>query len=126
VLGRVGAGAGGLPVRAVGDDPGYQTNPMGDQLQQAASHPEVFLLYEGGQVTEELRRSLTHVRVGTQVTKIPNSAFSGCGKLVEIEFNEGLQVIGAHAFDGCESLRSVTLPSTVTELACGHLSAATA
>jgi len=89
---------------------------MGDQLQQAASQPEVFLLYEGGQVAEELRRSLTHVRVGPQVTEIPNGAFRGSDKLIKLQLNEGLQVIGDSAFEGCKSLRSVTLPSTVTEL----------
>jgi len=33
-----------------------------------------------------------------------------------LQLNEGLQVIGYSAFEGCKSLRSVTLPSTVTEL----------
>ncbi|EJK60084.1 hypothetical protein THAOC_19626, partial [Thalassiosira oceanica] len=94
----------------------YQMNPIGDQLQQATSQPEVFLLYEGGQVAEELRRSLTHVRVGPQVTEIPNGAFRGSDKLIKLQLNEGLQVIGDSAFEGCKSLRSVTLPSTVTEL----------
>ncbi|EJK49039.1 hypothetical protein THAOC_32122, partial [Thalassiosira oceanica] len=94
----------------------YQTNPMGDQLQQAASQPEVFLLYEGGEVAQELRRSLTHVRVGPQVKEIPNGAFRGSDTLIDLQLNEGLQVIGERAFHGCTSLRSVTLPSTVTKL----------
>mmetsp|Transcript_6680 Transcript_6680/g.15485 ORF Transcript_6680/g.15485 Transcript_6680/m.15485 type:complete len:118 (+) Transcript_6680:273-626(+) len=59
----------------------YQMNPMGDQLQQATSQPEVFLLYEGGEVAEDLRISLTRVRFGPQVTEIPNGAFRGCDKL---------------------------------------------
>ena len=88
---------------------------MGDQLRQAVSEPEVFL-YEGGEVTEELRRSLTRVRVGAQVTAIPDDTFYGCDKLVELQLNEGLEVIGKHAFTGCTSLRSVTVPSTVTEI----------
>ncbi|EJK47232.1 hypothetical protein THAOC_34066 [Thalassiosira oceanica] len=95
---------------------GYQTDPMGDQLHQAASKPEVFLLYEGGEVAEELIRSLTHVRVAPHVTKIPNGAFRGCDKLVEIQFNGGLRSIGSEVFAGCKSLLSVTIPSTVTEL----------
>ena len=92
-------------------------NPMADQLgQQAASESEVFLLYEGGEVAEELRRKLTHVRVAPQVAEIPYEAFSGCNKLVDVQLSEGLQVIGARAFYGCCVLRSVTLPSTVIEL----------
>ena len=88
---------------------------MGDQLQQAAAEPEVFL-YEGGEVAEELRESLTRVRVGPQVTEIPEGAFWGCDKLIELQLNEGLKVIGERAFQRCRSLRSVTLPSSVTEL----------
>ncbi|EJK43678.1 hypothetical protein THAOC_37855, partial [Thalassiosira oceanica] len=42
-------------------DAPIQSNPMGDRLQQAASQPEGFLLYEGEEVARELRRSLTHV-----------------------------------------------------------------
>jgi len=64
---------------------------MGDQLGQlAACEPEVVFLYEGGEVAEELRSKLTHVRVGPQVIEIPNWTFHGCKKLVEVELNEGL------------------------------------
>ncbi|EJK50767.1 hypothetical protein THAOC_30136, partial [Thalassiosira oceanica] len=101
--------------------------PMGDQLQQAASQPEVFLLYEGGEVAQELRRSLTHVHVAPHVNEIPYEAFQDCDKLIKLQLNEGLQVIEDFAFEGCKSLRSVTIPSTVTELGqfafcgCGNL-----
>ena len=103
-------------------------NPMAEPLgQQAASESEVFLLYEGGEVADELRRKLTHVRVAPQVAEIPNEAFSGCKNLVDVQLSEGLQVIGARAFYGCFVMRSVTLPSTVIELGgqafydCRHL-----
>ena len=87
--------------------------PLG---QQAASEPEVFLLYEGGDIAKELRSKLTHVRVGPQVKKIPNSVFRGCKELVKIQLDKGLQVIGPHAFRDCTALRSVIVPSTVTKL----------
>ena len=75
-------------------------NPMAVPLgQQAASEPEVFLLYEGGRVARELRSTLTHVRVGPQVREIPDAAFSGCNRLVDVQLNEGLLVIGAGAFE---------------------------
>ncbi|EJK58452.1 hypothetical protein THAOC_21420, partial [Thalassiosira oceanica] len=64
---------------------------MGDQLQQAVAQPEVFLLYEGGEVAQELRTSLTHVRVGPQVKEISYEAFSGCDTLIDLQLNEGLQ-----------------------------------
>ena len=84
--------------------------------QVAATEPEVFLLYEGGEVGWELRGKLTHIRVGPLVTEIPNDAFYGCQKLTQVQFNEGLQTIGAKAFSNCSALRSVTIPSTVIEL----------
>ena len=91
---------------------------MGDQLQLTAAEPEVFL-YEGGRVAKELRRSVTRVRVGPQVAEIPYRAFYGCVKLIELQLNEGLKVIGESAFLGCTALRSVTVPSSVTELRLG-------
>ncbi|EJK72815.1 hypothetical protein THAOC_05614 [Thalassiosira oceanica] len=36
--------------------------------------------------------------------------------MAEMSLNDGLQTIGAGAFEGCMALRSVTVPSTVTEL----------
>ncbi|EJK74417.1 hypothetical protein THAOC_03906, partial [Thalassiosira oceanica] len=95
-------------------------NKMSDQLAELlvepSRHDEVFLLYEGGEFKEEFRNKLTHVRVAPHVTKIPHAAFQGCGKLVEIEFNEGLQVIGSDAFRDCTALQNVTLPSSVIGL----------
>ncbi|EJK61745.1 hypothetical protein THAOC_17710 [Thalassiosira oceanica] len=102
-------------------------NPMGDQLKQAASQPDVFLLYEGGEVAEEFRSKVTHVRVAPHVRRIPDHAFEDCDELIGLQLNEGLQVIGYSAFEGCMSLRSVTLPSSVTEIGqwafsnCGNL-----
>ena len=83
--------------------------------QIAATEPEVFLLYEGGEVAEELRTKLTRVRVASQVTAIPKYSFRGCEKLVEVQLNEGLQMIGEGAFSDCTALRSVNIPSTITK-----------
>ncbi|EJK59043.1 hypothetical protein THAOC_20787, partial [Thalassiosira oceanica] len=97
-------------------------NPMGDQVAVSGgpSAPGVFLLYEGGKVrkVKEDLSELSRVRVAPHVTAISYGAFWGYGKLVEVEFDEGLQVIEQRAFNGCTSLRSVTLPSTVTKLGC--------
>ncbi|EJK52374.1 hypothetical protein THAOC_28357 [Thalassiosira oceanica] len=90
------------------------TNSMGDRLQQIASQPEGFLLYEGGRVAEELRNKVTHVRIAPHVENFPIAAFRGCDKLIELQLNEGLQVIESAAFMGCTALRSVIIPSTVT------------
>ncbi|EJK46384.1 hypothetical protein THAOC_34949 [Thalassiosira oceanica] len=79
---------------------------MGDQL-----------LYEGGwKVAEELRSKVTRVRVAPQVKKIPGHAFFLCDKLIELQLNEGLEVIGESSFERCKSLQSVAVPSNVIEL----------
>ena len=39
--------------------------------------------------------------------------------LIEVQLNEGLEIVGVGAFCGCAALRSVTLPSTVTKLGNG-------
>ena len=62
-------------------------NAMGEQLGQlaadrpTASESEVSLHYEGGEVAEALRSTLTHVRVGPQVKEIPDDAFSHCKRM---------------------------------------------
>ncbi|EJK75084.1 hypothetical protein THAOC_03207, partial [Thalassiosira oceanica] len=43
-------------------------------------------------------------------------ALWGCFELVELQLNEGLEIIGQGAFENCKSLRSVAVPSTVTVL----------
>ncbi|EJK50393.1 hypothetical protein THAOC_30645 [Thalassiosira oceanica] len=84
----------------------------------AATRPEVLLLYEGGEVAEDLRSEVTHVRVAPHVRRIRCHAFDGCDKLVEVQLNEGLLTIGEEAFRDCTALSSVNIPSTVTELGC--------
>lgn len=49
------------------------------------------------------------------VTGIYNSAFSG-SSIKSISLPEGLQVIRGHAFNSCQSLTEIEIPSTVEEL----------
>ena len=81
------------------------------------------------------------VIVGANVTKIPESLFRGCSKLVSIEFEENsvcesiggyafaetpklesisfpksLKMIGSRAFERCSSLKSITLPESLTSI----------
>ncbi|EJK74940.1 hypothetical protein THAOC_03354 [Thalassiosira oceanica] len=76
---------------------------------------EDVFLYEGGNIAEERKREITRVLFAQQVTKVPHCAFQGCSNLRELQLNEGLKIIGDHAFLGT-ALQSVTLPSTVIEL----------
>ena len=53
---------------------------------------------------------------GMPVTGIGFSAFEGCGSLMSVTIPSSVTSIGSFAFDGCGSLMSVTIPNSVTEI----------
>jgi len=57
-------------------------------------------------------KDVERVRIDPSVKVIKDRAFQYCKKLKYVQFREGLEVIGLHAFLGCISLVSVRLPST--------------
>ena len=59
---------------------------------------------------------VTRVRFHPSVIEVENRAFQYCKQLKGVVFNVGLKKIGQCAFQGCSSLLSITLPSTVTEI----------
>ena len=61
-------------------------------------------------------KDVVSVRFHPSVTKVDNHAFSSCTELKKVVLNDGLQSIGSGAFEGCNSLQSINIPSTVTEL----------
>jgi hypothetical protein len=65
----------------------------------------------------EIPSDVTHVKVDPSVQKIPAYAFQDCLWLVEVEFSEGLEVIGRNAFYECRNLKHTNkLPSTLREI----------
>ena len=54
--------------------------------------------------------------VPSTVALLDNMAFGGCGDLSEVQLREGMHIICQGAFYDCKTLRSVTIPSTVTEM----------
>jgi len=74
---------------------------------------EVFEYMGNGQCVPN---DVVSVRFHPSVNKIDERAFKFHLKLKEVVFNEGLVEIGKCAFFGCESLTSITLPSTVTSI----------
>lgn len=48
------------------------------------------------------------------MTKIGESAFSGCRSLKSIEIPDGVTIIGENAFADCESLNSIMIPANTT------------
>ena len=58
----------------------------------------------------------TSVTIPNSVTKIGDSAFSGCSALNSITIPNSVTKIGGGAFDACSSLTSVTIPNSVTTI----------
>ena len=50
------------------------------------------------------------------VTRIGDSAFSGCGRLTNLVLPDSVTAIGANAFNGCAGLTGLTIPDSVTAI----------
>ena len=57
--------------------------------------------------------NIEKITIPATIKKIPNYAFYKCTKLSEVVLNEGLERIGAYAFDSCK-LKTLIVPSTCT------------
>ena len=58
---------------------------------------------------EYVPEKLTELEI-TSAKTISSNAFYGCGKLVSVTINSGVDAIGSGAFVGCDSLESMVLP----------------
>ena len=59
---------------------------------------------------------LTSITIPNSVTSIGNSAFSGCTGLTSITIPNSVTSIGISAFSGCIGLTSITIPNSVTSI----------
>ena len=62
--------------------------------------------------------SIKYLALGGNVTDIAQSCFMGCSGIEEIIFEEGnmIATIGSDAFQGCNHLKSIELPATITSV----------
>lgn len=72
------------------------------------------------------KNNISKVEIGTGVTMIGQSAFSGCKKLSSVTIPNSVTTIENCAFEGCTSLTSVTIPIGVTTIGVGAFSNCTA
>jgi hypothetical protein len=79
--------------------------------------PNVFIYNEETTKGDIPLNVLTHVKVHPSVKEIQIFSFINCHSLVEVEFSEGLEVIGIWAFYDCRNLKHTNkLPSTLKEI----------
>ncbi|MBQ3488875.1 MAG: leucine-rich repeat domain-containing protein, partial [Clostridia bacterium] len=61
---------------------------------------------------------LVEVTLSPGITELPNSLFSGCGRLERVQLPVDLKKIGDNVFDYCDKLTEITIPAGVTGI--GH------
>ena len=78
----------------------------------------IWLLYRG----QLIPRDVSHVRIDPSVNVIlPGHAFEGSKQLVEVELCEGIERIGAAAFQNCKSLKYISkVPSSLKVIDGSH------
>ena len=74
------------------------------------------VMFDGYKGYEDVPENVTHVRFHTSVLWVNDQAFEGRKQLREVVLNDGLREIGKSGFEGCNSLQSINIPSTVTKI----------
>ena len=67
----------------------------------------VFSISQGGGCT---------VKIGNNVTSIPDNLFSGCSKITSVTIGSSVATIGQNAFNGCSMITSISIPHSVTSI----------
>ncbi|MFI3297418.1 MAG: leucine-rich repeat domain-containing protein [bacterium] len=70
-------------------------------------------------------QAVTTVTFGKRVKNIPEYAFSGCERLVNVNLPDSLEVIEKYAFADCKSLRYITIPERVKNVKGGAFAGCT-
>ncbi|MBQ9510643.1 MAG: leucine-rich repeat protein [Clostridia bacterium] len=60
--------------------------------------------------------AIEKITLPSDISEIPDGAFSGCEKIVSVIFPETLKTIGAHAFLDCASLESIDLHDGIEKI----------
>ena len=60
--------------------------------------------------------ALKYVYLGKSIETVEDDIFNGCSSLEEVTFPEGTKSIGTLVFWGTRSIKSITIPASVTEI----------
>ncbi len=88
------------------------TEYKGSEGERRNCRPRLLFIYKGKD-GPKVPRDVTHATVDPSVKSIHDKAFDNCIHLVEVELNEGLEIIDKESFGRCLTLKSVKIPSTV-------------
>ena len=90
----------------------WDTNRDGElSVQEAAAVTTIGVVFKGTSIT-----SFDELIYFTEIIRIDNRAFEGCGNLRSISIPESVTGIGERSFYGCVSLQSVNLPQTLISI----------
>eukprot|EP00980_Cylindrotheca_fusiformis_P022802 scaffold9780_cov117-Cylindrotheca_fusiformis.AAC.2 len=64
----------------------------------------------------EVPKDVSCVRTDTSVKQIERAAFFRRRKLLQVDFSEGLEVVGFDSFSNCRLLKNIVLPFTIVDL----------
>ncbi|CAJ1943363.1 unnamed protein product [Cylindrotheca closterium] len=81
----------------------------------SSAEPETFV-YKSQPTDQIPRDTVTHLIIDKSVKTIEDHAFEGCPLLVNVVFNQGLQVIGKAAFNRCSNLKEVIVSMPLISL----------
>ena len=69
-----------------------------------------------GKTAFAIDEALKYVYLGKSIETVEDDIFNGCGSLEEVTFPEGTKSIGTLVFWGTSSIKSITIPASVTEI----------
>jgi hypothetical protein len=117
------AGVNGLSGRQISETGYMRIAPedIGRLIEEEAKKVFEFVLEGDSYAVAKYKGNDAEVRIpagidGIPVTSIGNSAFDGCNSLTSVSIPSSVTSIGNSAFDGCSSLTSISIPPGVTSI----------
>lgn len=95
---------------------GEMSMDMEPHYRAPVSTTATWISYLGGSVWGAVSENVNKIVVCQGITDIPGSAFESFRNLTEAEIESGVKSIGEKAFYGCDALKKITIPASVTSI----------